>query len=508
MAAFTSFDFGSLFSVGNLLCLFLGTLLGMIVGCLPGLGPTIGVALCLPLTFKMDLIPSVLLLVAIYQGAEYGGSISAILLGIPGTISASATTMDGNPLCRKGYPGKALGYSLTSSAIGGLLGGIVLLLFITPLSRLAFDFLDGELFLIAMFGLISIVTLGSDDVPKSMISLLLGLLLRTMGADTLSGVNRYTFGVPSMLEGLQFIAVITGLFALSSVFNMVGSENLGSSGVSDVSRFKVHVSLSELREILGTVLKSSVIGTIMGIIPGLGPSAAAWMSYNEVKRAHPEKKFGTGEPLGISACESANNACVGGALLPLLSMGIPGSGTIAVLATAFMFKGIQPGPQLLTKYPQYVYPILWGFLIAVFALYIVGKFFTSLTARMLVAPNYLLVVIILVAIMIGSFGNRNNMFDVGVAIAFGVVGFFLIKLKYPIASFLMAFVLGDIIETHFRRALTLSKGSWLVFVSRPASIVIDLMILALIVSSVLRSVKAKKQKAAAAKTAEGGADHV
>lgn len=494
MGAFTSFNIASLFTVTNLLCIFLGTLLGMIVGCLPGLGPTIGVALCLPLTFKMELIPSVLLLVSIYQGAEYGGSISAILLGIPGTISASATTLDGNPLCRKGYPGKALGFSLTSSFIGGLIGGLVLLFFISPLSRLAFDFLDSELFLIAMFGLISIITLGSDDPSKSMVAMFLGLLLKTVGADTLSGVNRYTLHIPSLLEGLQFIAVITGLFALSSVFNMVGEDNLGSATVSESSRFKVGINLEELKSIGSTIAKSSFIGVLMGIIPGLGPSAAAWMSYNEVKRTHPEKSFGTGEPLGISACESANNACVGGALLPLLSMGIPGSGTIAVLATAFMFKGIQPGPQLLTKYPEYVYAILWGFLIAVFALFIVGKYFTSFTARMLVAPNYLLIVIILVAIMIGSYGNRNNMFDVWIAIAFGVIGFFLIKLKYPIASFLMAFVLGDIIETHFRRALTLSKGSWAVFFNRPISIILDLMILALIVSAIVKSAKAKKLK--------------
>ena len=494
MASLFSFDFGSLFTLTNLVVIVCGTLLGMAIGAMPGLGPTVGVALCLPLTFTMDLIPAVLLLVALYQGAEYGGSISAILLGIPGTASASATTLDGSPMAKHGMPGKALGYSLTSSFLGGLVGAIVLLLFMSPLADMAFNFSDPELFLIAMFGLVSVITLGGNDIPKSMISLLLGLLLNTVGTDLLSGVNRFTFGVPSLLEGFTFVAVITGLFAFSEVLNMAGGSQLGSASVTDSKQFRVHISRKELKGILPTVGKCSIIGVVMGIIPGLGPSAAAWMSYNETKRAHPDKKFGEGEPLGIASCEASNNACVGGALLPLLSMGIPGSGTIAVLSSAFLMKGIQPGPQVIVKYADTVYCILWGFLLAVFAMYFIGKFFTSLTARLLAVPNYLLVCIIVVAIMIGSYGARNNMFDVGVALAFGMVGFVLSKLDYPFSSFLMAFVLGDLIETHFRRALTLSRGSYLIFVQRPICIVLDLLILALIVSAVVKKVKQAKAR--------------
>lgn len=231
----------------------------------------------------------------------------------------------------------------------------------------------------------------------------------------------------------------------------------------------------------------------MGIIPGLGPSAAAWMSYNEAKRSHPSKHFGEGEPLGIAACESSNNACVGGALLPLLSMGIPGSGTIAVLSSAFLMKGIQPGPQVIVKFPTEVYSILWGFLFAVIALFFVGKFFTSLTSRLLAVPNYLLVCIIVVAIMIGSYGARNNLFDVGVALVVGIAGFFLQKFGFPFASFLMAFVLGDLIEVHFRRALTLSHGSYLIFVQRPICLVLLALILALIVFAVIKRMKASKK---------------
>lgn len=487
-----SFDIASLFSLTNLVCILGGTLLGMAIGALPGLGPTVGVALCLPLTFSLDLIPSVLLLVSLYQGAEYGGSISAIILGIPGTASASATTLDGAPMAKNGQPGKALGYSLTSSFLGGMVGAIILLLFMAPLAKVALSFSDPELFLIATFGLVSIVTLGSDDIAKNMISLLLGLLLKTIGTDILSGVNRYTFNQPSLMEGLTFVAVITGLFAFSEVLNMAGSNNLGHASVTDREQFKVAITRKELKNILPTIGKSSIIGVAMGIIPGLGPSAAAWMSYNEAKRVNPDKHFGEGEPIGIAACESSNNACVGGALLPLLSMGIPGSGTIAVLSSAFLMKGIQPGPQVIVKFPVEVYSILWGFFFAVLALYIVGKFFTSLTSRLLAIPNYLLVCIIIVAIMIGAYGARNNLFDVYIALTIGIVGFFLQKFGFPFSSFLMAFVLGDLIEVHFRRALTLSHGSYLIFVQRPICLVLLALILALIVSAVLKRVKANK----------------
>lgn len=488
-----SFDITSLFTLTNLICILGGTLLGMAIGALPGLGPTVGVALCLPLTFSLDIIPAVLLLVSLYQGAEYGGSISAIILGIPGTASASATSLDGAPMAKGGRPGKALGYSLTSSFIGGIIGALVLLLFMAPLAKAALSFSDPELFLIAVFGLMSIITLGSEDIPKNMISLLLGLLLKTVGTDILSGVNRYTFHTPSLMEGLTFVAVITGLFAFSEVLNMAGSDKLGSASVTDNKQFKVGITRSELKDLLPTIGKSSLIGVGMGIIPGLGPSAAAWMSYNEAKRSHPSKHFGEGEPLGIAACESSNNACVGGALLPLLSMGIPGSGTIAVLSSAFLMKGIQPGPQVIVKFPTEVYSILWGFLFAVIALFFVGKFFTSLTSRLLAVPNYLLVCIIVVAIMIGSYGARNNLFDVGVALVVGIAGFFLQKFGFPFASFLMAFVLGDLIEVHFRRALTLSHGSYLIFVQRPICLVLLALILALIVSAVIKRMKASKK---------------
>ena len=483
-----SFDLLSLFTVENLAVVALGTLLGMAIGAMPGLGPTVGVAVLMPLTYGMDIIPSILLLTALYQGAEYGGSISAILLGIPGTASASATALDGNPMAKQGAPGRALGFSLWASTIGGFVGGIVLLFFMAPLARMAFKFSDPELFLIALFGLVSIVTLGSKDVPKSIVAMLAVLLLKTVGTDLLSGVDRYTMEIPSLMEGFTFIAVITGLFAFSEVLNMVGGS-LGTATVTDSKAFRVRAPVKELFSLAPSMIKSSLIGVFMGIIPGLGPSAAAWMSYNEAKRTHPKTPFGTGVPLGIVSCESSNNACVGGALLPLLTMGIPGSGTIAVMASAFLMKGIQPGPQVLVKFPDMVYSIIWGFMLTVIMLPLIGKYFTSLTARLLAIPNYILVSIILLAIMIGAYGARSNMFDVGVALAFGCAGFILNKLDYPFPSFLMAFILGDLVEVHFRRALTLSRGSYSIFYTRPICILLLALIAALIFSAVYKKVR-------------------
>jgi len=494
LAEIFSFDFLSLFTLENLFAIVFGTMYGMAAGAMPGIGPTLAVTILIPLTFGMNLLPAVLMLVATFQGSEYGGSISSILLGIPGSPSASATLLDGYTMAKKGYPGKALGYSLMASFTGGLLGGIMMLLFMAPLARMAFKFSDPEIFLIAAFGLITIITIDSKDVTKSIMSVIIGLLLRTAGTDLLSGVDRFTFGIPSMYEGFAFVAVITGLFAVSEVLSMTGGD-LGKSNVTDTKNLKVGISVKEYCAVIPTLLRSSTVGIIFGVIPGIGPTPAAWMAYNEAKRSQRSKAFGTGEPAGIVSCESANSACAGVSLLPLLAVGIPGSATIAVMASAFLIKGIQPGPQVLIKQPDLIYGILWGFILAVIAVLILGKLFTTLTARILIVPNYILLSIIVVAIIIGSYGARNNLFDVGVAIAIGPIAFILSKLNFSFPGFLMAFVLGEMIETSFRRSLTLARGSYSIFITRPISMVLVIMTLALIINTVYRAIKQGKRAA-------------
>jgi len=295
-----------------------------------------------------------------------------------------------------------------------------------------------------------------------------------------------------MFEGFAFVAVVTGLFAVSEVLNMSGGD-LGKSNVADTKNLRVSISMKEYFAVVPTLLKSSVVGIIFGIIPGIGPTPAAWMAYNEAKRSQGSKPFGTGEPAGIVSCESANSACAGVSLLPLLAVGIPGSATIAVMASAFLIKGIQPGPQILARQPELIYGILWGFILAVISVLILGKFFTTLTARLLIVPNYILLSVIMVATIVGSYGARNNLFDVGVAIVVGVVAFFLAKLHFSFPSFLMAFVLGEMIETSFRRSLTLSRGSYSIFFTRPVSMVLVVLIILLISSTVYRAIKDREQ---------------
>lgn len=488
-----SFDFLILFTWQNILAIFMGVLFGVCIGAMPGLGPTVGVALILPVTYTMDILPSILLLVALYMGAEYGGSISAILLGIPGTASAVATTLDGTPMSKAGFPGKALGYSLISSVCGGIFGCLVMLLLISPLTKMAIKFSDPELFLIAVFGLVSVIGLGSKDIFKSLISVLLGLLLSTVGVDVFTGTRRFTLGIISLTDGVSFIALITGLFAFSEVLNLA-TGSLDKIYVTDTKHLIVGISLKEFKGIIKTILKGSAIGTIIGIIPGLGPSAAAWLSYTEAKRSskHPET-FGQGEPIGIAACESANNACVGGALLPLLTLGIPGSGTIAVISSAFIIKGLQPGPQVFQNQPDLIYAIIWGLLLSVFVMWIVGKYINGFWSRLLTLPNYILLNIIFLATIIGAYGSRYNIFDIIIALVFGCIGFFVSKLDYSFPCFIMAFILGSLLEESLRRSLMISHGSYSIFVTRSYSIAILFLIVLVICITFYNKCKKKAE---------------
>lgn len=488
------YDFSILFSMGGILALVAGTLLGMLIGALPGLGPSVGCALLIPITYKMDTIPAVLLLISLYMGAEYGGSISSIVLGVPGTAAAVATTLDGYSLAQKGFPGKALGYSLYASTIGGFIGSIILMTLTLPLMQITIKFSDPELFLISLLGIVSIVTLSTDDAAKSLVSVALGLLITAIGLDMLSGIKRFTFGTTSLLDGIALVPMLTGLFAVSEVLAMACGD-LGKQTVKHKEHLRVQLSLKEILAVLPVVLKSSLIGTFAGIIPGMGASPASWLAYTEAKRSsrHPEQ-FGQGAPDGISAPESANNACVGGALVPLLTLGIPGSGTIAVVASALIMQGILPGPNLLKQNIDLVYSIFWGLLVATTLMFFLGRFTTSLFARLLVIPNYILLVIIFLLSLIGAYAARRMMLDVWVAIIAGFIGFFMKKLKFSSPAFVLAFVLGSMIEKNFRRSLMLSRGSYMIFINRPLALACLLLNILMLASVLLRKRKERKNQ--------------
>lgn len=486
-----SFDFSSLFTIQSLLCIALGTLYGLLIGALPGLGATVGIALILPVTFTLDPLPAILLLVAVYQAAEYGGSISSIVLGVPGTPAAVATLLDGVPLARKGSPGKALGYSLTASTIGGLFGGVMLMTLTIPLASVAVKFGDPEFFLIGVLGLILVGGLSSKDIPKSALSVLFGLMLSMVGIDAITGAARFTFGSLSLLDGFSMIAILIGMFALSEVLFML--SELGKRYVTEKKNLKTHISWKEYKSVNKSVIKGSIIGSIVGVIPGLGAGPASWFAYTEVKRSskNPES-FGKGNPNGIAAPEASNNATVGGALIPLLTLGIPGSPATAVILGAFLIQGIQLGPKVFESDPNLIYGIFWGFLLVTIAMYFIGKYTTPLWSSMLTMPNYLLTPIILLITLVGVYASTTNIFDVWVALAIGVVAYFMKKLDFSLPSIILAFILGPIIETSYRRTMSMSGGDLTVFFSRSYSQVIIAIMILMIGAMIYTNKKQKK----------------
>jgi putative tricarboxylic transport membrane protein len=480
---FLSADFGTLFTFGSLAAILFGTLAGLIIGTLPGLGATIAVVLLLPLTYTMTPLASVLMLIADYQGAEYGGSISSIILGIPGTPAAVATTLDGNAMARQDKAGKALGYSLAASTVGGIFGGLVLIFLAVPLARLAVRFSDPEFFLIGVGGLIAVAALSSRNAVRSAISVILGLMLGTVGMDSFTGALRFTFGRLELLEGIGMIALLTGLFAFSEIFNMVSRE-LDKRFSSGQKKLSTGLTWPEFRSVLRVIFRGAGIGAVVGIFPGMGAGPASWFSYIQAKKTSKSPEtFGKGNPEGVAAPEAANNATVGGALVPLLALGIPGSPATAIILGAFIIHGIQPGPNLFASNPELVNGLFYGFLIATVMMYAAGRLVTNLFARALTIPNTFLVPVVLTLSIVGIYTSQGLHFSLWLALVTGVVAFFLSKLDFSLPSFILAFILGPIIERSLRRSLLLSDGSPMIFFERPYALAIMALIVLFLVGA-------------------------
>jgi putative tricarboxylic transport membrane protein len=440
----------------------------------------------------MDPLPSILMLLAVYQAGEYGGSISAITLNIPGTQSAVATTLDGNALARKSYPGKALGYSLAASTIGGFFGGLVLLFFTIPLSEFAKKISSPEYFLLGILALLAVVGLSSKNVTKGLISIILGLMAGTVGIDLLSGVQRVTLGFPELMEGISIIVMVIALFAFSEIYSMI-SKNMHEGYLTDSKGLKVGLKRKEYQRMIKPSIIGSVIGSIIGIIPGLGSGASSWMAYIAAKKtSRSPETFGKGNPEGIVAPESANNSTVGSALIPLLSLGIPGSPTIAIIMGAFIIQGIQPGPRIFNSNLDLVYGIFYGFLLTTVAMYLLGRFVTPLFARALAFPNSKIVPIILVLSIVGVYASHELFFHLWLVLILGIASYFLKELDFSLPSILLAFVLGPIIEENLRRTLIISDGGYSIFFTRGYSLAILLIILAILVYSFVSWYKNKK----------------
>lgn len=451
--------------------LLVGAFLGYLIGAIPGLGPTLGVSLLIPFTYSVDPLVAVVTLVSLYAAAEYGGAISAILINSPGTAAAVATSWDGYPLTQQGKAGLALNVSIISSGIGIFISTILLFFTAVPLSEFALNFGPEAYFSLAVMGLSLVSIFSTGSLIKGGIAMMVGLGLATIGLDAQSGVPRFAFD-PEFFEGLPLVPALLGLFALSEVLCMIEQSNTPQHESSKMSGIFV-VPAKVYYNLKLTLLRSSLMGYVIGIIPGAGASIASFLSYGIAKRvSKTPEKFGNGSLEGISASESANNAAVSGALAPLLALGIPGSPTTAIIIGALMIHGIQPGPLLFTMNPEVPFTIFASLWISVPVMVLIGLLGAKYWAKVADVPRSILASIVACICLMGAYSSENSMFPVYITIAFGILGYVFRKADIPLAPIVLALVLGEMLETNFRRAVVISGGDYWVFFQKPLSLIL------------------------------------
>lgn len=462
---------GAVLNIKLILVLLFSVPLGIVIGVLPGVGAVVGVTVLLPLTFGMDPVHGICMLVAVYCGAFYGGAVSAILINTPGTPAAICTILDGYPMARKGEAHRALTAAVVASFIGGVFS-VIILTFCAPLiARIALKFSYTEYFAIALFGIIMVITSSSKkSFLKGLLMGTFGLFLACIGQDKMGTVERFTFGVLELSRGMPLLPVVVGLFAISQALLLTEK---GAKAVR-LDKMKQKVGLwemfKEMRKYKATLIRSSLIGTGVGAIPGIGAAISAFVAYSMAKRASKTpKKFGSGHIEGVVASESSNNSTTGGALIPLLTLGIPGDPITAIMLGAFLVHGLIPGPMLFVEAGPLVYAIFATMLITYFLILVYGYFGSYPFAAILKVREEVLVPIILVISFIGAYSVNSSLFDVGLALVFGVLGYFFSKFQFPLPPILMGLILGPIAEESMRQSLVVSDGSWSIFVTKPIS---------------------------------------
>lgn len=455
--------FAMFLTVHNVVAIFGGLVVGVVVGAIPGMTGTMGVALALPFTFYMPPITSILLLVGIYKGAIYGGSIPAIVIKTPGTPAAACTVLDGYPMARKGQAGKALQMALYAGCTADLVSNIALIFFAGFIASFALRFGPAEYFTLITFSLTIIAGVCGASLTRGLVSAGFGLLAATIGLDLVYGSSRLAFGSADLMGGLNFIPLLIGLFALPEIINEYTRRQSGHVATK-VDRSSV--TWGEYRASLKSILRGSLIGVVLGAIPGIGAAPASFMSYSEAKRNSKNgERFGEGELEGVAAAEAGANGVTGATLIPLMSLGVPGDVITAVILGAFMIHGLTPGPTLFQKHITEIYAIFWGILFSSALLLITGKVAIRAFARLGEVPNSILFPIVIVLCFYGAYAVNSSMFDVGVMVGMGVLGYFMLKFDIPPAPFLIAFILGPMFEDNLRRSLLLSKGSFGIFFS-------------------------------------------
>lgn len=488
--------FGVAMTPTNLAIAFFGAFIGTAVGMLPGLGPINGVAILMPLAFAMNFPPesALILLAAVYMGCEYGGRISSILLNVPGDAGAIMTALDGNPMAKKGLAGVALSMSAVSSFAGALIATVGIVFFAPILAEWALSFGPAEYFALMVFAIACLGGMVGDKPVKTLLAAMIGLSLATVGVDANSGVYRFTFDDVHLADGIQFVVVVIGLFSVSEILLMLEGTQTGQTLIKQTGRMMF--SLREFRDSLGTMIRSSFMGFGIGVLPGAGATIASALSYMTTKRLHPEKRFGEGEIRGVAAPEAANNASACGSFIPMLTLGVPGSGTTAVMIGALTLYNITPGPMLFEQQPDVVWGLIASLFIANVVLLLLNIPLVKVFTKMLNTPLWALVPGIAAVSAVGVYAVHATTFDLILAVGLGVFGYFLRKMDFPMSALILGFVLGEMLEQNLRRALSISNGDTSILFQSPISVVLWILAALILVGpALLRAARRRKQAA-------------
>ncbi len=486
--------FGVALTLQNILYCFVGVLLGTLIGVLPGIGPVATIAMLLPATYTLPPVSALIMLAGIYYGAQYGGSTTAILVNIPGESSSVVTCLDGYAMARQGRAGPALAIAALGSFFAGTVSTLMLAMFAPPLAEIAFQFGPAEYFSLMVLGLIAAIVLARGSLIKAIAMIILGLLLGLVGADTNTGLFRFTFGLPQLADGIGFVVVAMGLFGFSEIIANLERRANREVVMADIK------SLMPTREDFAAswkaVLRGTGIGALLGILPGGGAVLGSFAAYTlEKKIAKDPSRFGKGAIEGVAAPESANNAGAQTSFIPLLTLGIPSNAVMALMVGAMTIHGITPGPQVMTQRPELFWGMIASMWIGNFLLVILNLPLIGIWVRLLSVPYRLLYPAILLFCCIGVYSLNNSAIDVGLALFFGLLGYMFIKLDCEPAPLLLGFVLGPMMEDNLRRAMLLSRGNPAVFVTRPLSLALLLIALALLIVVVLPVVRKKREEA-------------
>ncbi len=477
----------------NFFILLISTFTGLVMGILPGLSATMAIALLTGLTYNLPTHSALISLIGVYVGSISGGCQSAILLNIPGTPASAATASDGFPLANEGKGGFAIFLATTASCLGTLISVICVLTLTPLLTSISLKFGAWEFFLLAVFGVVICGNLTSGgNALKGWIAGIMGLFVAQIGIDSINSFPRFSYGNVNLMSGIQLIPIMIGLFGFPEIINAFKKTE---RKVLKMSPFKFMEGMKCIAKNFGAIVRSSLIGVGVGIIPGVGEDVGGWLSYWATKSSSKDpESFGKGNPSGVISAETGNNACIGGAIIPIMSLAVPGSAPAAVLLAAFLMHGYRPGPLLMSETPEFLYQICMYLFAAAFAMWGLALILSRFTVKILGLKKEILMPVIYVLCVVGSFVINYNMFDVKVMFVFGILGFLLAAMKYPAAPFLLGVILGPMADSNLRRALTISDGSIMPMIQRPICIIFLLVILALIASQFGLFNKLRKKK--------------